>query len=327
MYHYGYEVNSQVVTLSRQNWILPDCFYVYKNEFISGAVRFLFLEGVDMEIVKIINNNVVSSMDAKGRETIVMGKGIGFGRKTGDEIPETSIEKVFHLPDDSKNQFENLISDIPYEHTRLAGDIIAYASEYLGKTLSKSVYITLTEHLSYAIERQSKDVVFQNALLWEIKRYYAKEFAVGMYALDLIKEQTGIQFSEDEAASLALHILNAEADGLNISDAMQMPGIIKDILSIVRYTMNLDINEKTIAYERFMTHLKFFIQRAVSKQYYAETDMLDMETFKDFIERCHKEHLAALRIKSYIASKMDYEVSDEEVLYLTMHIHRVIKPN
>jgi beta-glucoside operon transcriptional antiterminator len=76
-----------------------------------------------------------------------------------------------------------------------------------------------------------------------------------------------------------------------------------------------------------MTHLKFFIQRAVSKQYYAETDMLDMETFKDFIERCHKEHLAALRIKSYIASKMDYEVSDEEVLYLTMHIHRVVQPN
>jgi beta-glucoside operon transcriptional antiterminator len=33
-----------------------------------------------MEIVKIINNNVVSSMDAKGHETIVMGKGIGFGR-------------------------------------------------------------------------------------------------------------------------------------------------------------------------------------------------------------------------------------------------------
>jgi beta-glucoside operon transcriptional antiterminator len=279
-----------------------------------------------MEIVKIINNNVVSSMDAKGRETIVMGKGIGFGRKTGDAIPETSIEKVFHLPDDSKNQFENLISDIPYEHTKLASDIIAYASEYLGKTLSKSVYITLTEHLSYAIERQSKDVVFQNALLWEIKRYYAKEFEVGVHALDMIKEQTGIQFNEDEAATLALHILNAEADGLNMSDSMLMPGIIKDILSIVKYTMNMDIDEKTIAYERFMTHLKFFIQRAVSDQHYPESDMLDMETFKSFIERCHREHLAALRVKSYITTKMDYEVSDEEVLYLTMHIHRVTQP-
>jgi beta-glucoside operon transcriptional antiterminator len=280
-----------------------------------------------MEIVKIINNNVVSSMDAKGRETIVMGKGIGFGRKTGDEIPEAIIEKVFHLPDDSKNQFEHLISDIPYEHTKLASDIIAYASEYLGKTLSKSIYITLTEHLNYAIERQSKDIAFQNALLWEIKRYYAKEFEVGLHAIDMIEDCTGIQFTEDEAATLALHILNAEADGLNISDAMLMPGIIKDILSIVRYTMNIDIDEKSIAYERFMTHLKFFIQRAVKKEYYAEPDELDMETFRSFIERCHKEHLAALRVKSYMTTKMDYEVSDEEVLYLTMHIHRVVQPN
>jgi beta-glucoside operon transcriptional antiterminator len=85
----------------------------------------------------------------------------------------------------------------------------------------------------------------------------------------------------------------------------------------------MDIDEKTIAYERFMTHLKFFIQRAVSGQYYAETDMLEMETFKSFIERCHREHMAALRIKSYMTTKMDYEVSDEEVLYLTMHIHRI----
>jgi beta-glucoside operon transcriptional antiterminator len=263
-----------------------------------------------MEIVKVINNNVVSSMDAKGRETIVMGKGIGFGRKTGDVIPEAIIEKVFHLPDDSKNQFENLISDIPYEITKLASDIIAYASGQLGKNLSKSIYITLTEHLSYAIERQSKDVVFQNALLWEIKRYYTREFEVGLHALDMVKDRTGVQFTEDEAATLALHILNAETDGLNMSEAMLMPGIIKDILSIVRYTMNMDIDEKTIAYERFITHLKFFVQRAVTKEYYDTMDIWE-------------EDSVALRIKSYIATKMKYEVADEELLYLTMHIHRV----
>jgi beta-glucoside operon transcriptional antiterminator len=276
-----------------------------------------------MEIVKIINNNVVSSMDAKGHETIVMGKGIGFGRKPGDVIDEARIEKVFQLPDASKNKFEQLVSDIPYEHTKLASDIIAYASEYLGKKLSKSIYITLTEHLNYAIERQSKNIVFQNALLWEIKRYYTKEFEVGMHALDMVEAQTGIRFTEDEAGSLALHILNAEVDGLNISEAMLMPGIIKDILSIVRYTMNMDIDEKTIAYERFMTHLKFFIQRAVTRQYYNVQDTWEVEEFKSFIQRYPKEYSVALRIKSYMMKKMEYEVSDEELLYLTMHIHRV----
>jgi beta-glucoside operon transcriptional antiterminator len=276
-----------------------------------------------MEIVKIINNNVVSSMDAKGRETIVMGKGIGFGKKPGDTFDEGLVEKIFHLPDESKSQFEQLVADIPYEHTKLASDIIAFANEYLGKKLSKGIYITLTEHLNYAIERQKKGIVFQNALLWEIKRFYTKEFEVGIRALEMIRETTGLEFAEDEAASLALHILNAEVDGINISDAMSMPGMIKDILNIVRYTMNMDIDEKTIAYERFMTHLKFFIQRALTRQYYNADNISEADEFRSFIEKSPKEYTAAVRIKSYMMAKMDYEVSEDEILYLTMHIRRV----
>ena len=42
-----------------------------------------------MQIIKVINNNVISSEDDKGKEIIVMGKGIGFGKKAGEEIDET----------------------------------------------------------------------------------------------------------------------------------------------------------------------------------------------------------------------------------------------
>lgn len=39
-----------------------------------------------MKIIKVINNNTVCTLDKKGREQIVSGKGIGFGKKRGDEI-------------------------------------------------------------------------------------------------------------------------------------------------------------------------------------------------------------------------------------------------
>ena len=58
-----------------------------------------------MQIIKVINNNVISSEDDKGKEIVVMGKGIGFGKKAGEEIDETKIEKVFSLPDESTSQF------------------------------------------------------------------------------------------------------------------------------------------------------------------------------------------------------------------------------
>ena len=48
-----------------------------------------------MQIIKVINNNVISSEDDKGKEIIVMGKGKGFGKKAGEEIDETKIEDVY----------------------------------------------------------------------------------------------------------------------------------------------------------------------------------------------------------------------------------------
>ena len=46
-----------------------------------------------MRIKKVINNNILCVIDEKGHEMIVTGKGIGFKRKTGERVDETTIEK------------------------------------------------------------------------------------------------------------------------------------------------------------------------------------------------------------------------------------------
>lgn len=56
--------------------------------------------------------------------------------------------------------------------------IIDPARGRLGK-LQESLYITLTDHCHFAIERQKKGIALRNVLLWEIKRLYPKEFALG----------------------------------------------------------------------------------------------------------------------------------------------------
>ena len=50
-----------------------------------------------MEIVKIINNNIVSALDDENKEIVVMGKGLGFHTKAGQKIPEERIEKIFSI--------------------------------------------------------------------------------------------------------------------------------------------------------------------------------------------------------------------------------------
>ncbi len=48
-----------------------------------------------MRIEKVLNNNVVISLDASGKDVIVMGSGITFQKKRGDIIDQKKIERIF----------------------------------------------------------------------------------------------------------------------------------------------------------------------------------------------------------------------------------------
>lgn len=273
-----------------------------------------------MQIIKVINNNVISSEDDKGKEIIVMGKGIGFGKKAGEEIDETKIEKVFSLPDESTSQFMQVVKDMPYEYIRTAELVIAYARETLGYHLSKNIYVTLTDHLGYAIERNRQGIVVANELSWEMKKFYNAEFQVGLKALDIVKQELDVELPEDEAGFIAMHLVNAQMGG-QMNQSRNMPAMIKDILNIVRYTFQVELDEKSLSYERFVTHLRFFVQRVISRE---DSERNDEEFDQLIADRFPRSYECAQKIKSYMKKKLDYEVSDVEISYLAVHIHRVI---
>ena len=273
-----------------------------------------------MQIIKVINNNVISSEDDKGKEIVVMGKGIGFGKKAGEEIEETKIEKVFSLPDESTSQFMQVVKDMPYEYIRTAELVIAYARETLGYHLSKNIYVTLTDHLGYAIERKRQGIVVANELSWEMKKFYNAEFQVGLKALDIVKQELDVELPEDEAGFIAMHLVNAQMGG-QMNQSRNMPAMIKDILNIVRYTFQVELDEKSLSYERFVTHLRFFVQRVISRE---DSERNDEEFDQLIADRFPRSYKCAQKIKSYMKKKLDYEVSDVEISYLAVHIHRVI---
>lgn len=275
----------------------------------------------DMKIMRIINNNVVNALDNSNNEIIVMGRGIAYQKKKGDEIDESLIEKHFSLTGFSdSNLFKKLVEEIPYEYLKLADEIIKSSKKSLNRKLNKNIYITLTDHLNFALERHKQGIVFKNALLWEIKRFYKEEFLAGTKALEIVKKRLGVELPEDEAGFLALHIVNAEMDG-NLEESSVMPAIIHDILNIVKYHYNIDLDESTLSYERFITHLKFFIQRAVSRQCYQSEDE---ELCKTIRGNFKDAYIGAVKIKDYMKKKMQYDVSEEELMYLTIHIERII---
>ncbi len=274
-----------------------------------------------MKILKVINNNVVSAYNEQGKEVVVTGKGVGFQKKAGDMINPEQIEKIFRLDDDHTNEFEALIKDIPYEYIRVAGKIISNAKKCLDKKLSKNIYIGLTDHMNYAITRAKQNIRVENALLWEIKRFYHQEYQIGLDALDIIKKELGVSLPEDEAGFFALHIVNAEI-GADMRNTAKAPDIIKDVLNIVSYTLGVEMDENSLSYERFITHLKFFLERILSGKTYEEGYYELNDMVKDNFPESYR---CALRIQTYIKARLHYEVCEEELTYLAVHIQNIVR--
>ena len=271
-------------------------------------------------IEKVINNNIISAYEKSGAEVIVMGRGIGFKKKQGEVVPADQISKIFRIKSRTlTEQFKELLANMPLERVRISDEIISHAKDHLKLKLNQSIYVTLTDHINFAIERVSQGIEPQNALLWEIKRFYPQEFQLGIYALELIHDRLGILLPEDEAGFIALHFVNAEY-GTDIRDAVKFPNQMQAIVDIVERELGILLDESSLHYERFMTHIKFLIQRIYRKELLSSEDR---ELSLLMQRKYPREYQCSVKVAEYIMQATGCRLSEEEIMYLTVHIRRV----
>lgn len=240
--------------------------------------------------------------------------------KPGKEIPEGKIEKVFRLDSqNSTDKFKELLANLPLEHIQASTEIINYAKSVLNRRLNQSIYITLTDHINFAIERFKERMVFTNPLLNEIKTFYKEEYLVGEYAVALIERRIGIKLPVDEAGFIALHIVNAEYNTV-MRDTIDITNLIQNVVKIVKEYFSMDLDETSLNYQRFVTHLRFLAQRIIGGE------MLNSENpeFNQLISQMYPEEYAcSLKLKDYIQVTYHHDVTEEETAYLAVHIKRI----
>lgn len=273
-----------------------------------------------MKVEKILNNNAFISLDENGSEIIVMGKGIAFGKKQGNYVELSGGYKIFSNSDKELSQrLKNIVSDIPEQYMKITEHIVFILEKEYDKKINDIIYVSLTEHIHGAVERFKKGIQIKNPLLMDIKRLFKDEYEVSKQALEVIKEEFGIYFDEDEAGYIAQHIVNAQLDD-NMSDVVNVTKIMQDILNIIKYTYRIEFNEESIYYYRFVTHLKFFAQRILNRSSYEDDNV---EIFEVFKEKYVESYKCVLKIKEQIKKTYDYDLSKDEQLYLMIHIERI----
>ena len=276
-----------------------------------------------MRIDRILNNNVVIIKDENGEEQVVCGKGIAYKKKAGDLLSEKLINKVFVLKDTAQKQhFQEIISEIPVEYIQITTEIVEMLTQTLERKLNAAIYISLSYHIYMAITRYLDGVVVKNSMLWDIKRFYEKEYQAAKKVWKMINQTFKVELPEDEIGFITLHIVNAEMDNENLKQTMEVTKLMQEISNIVRYYFSVEFNTESVYYYRFITHLKFFAQRLLTDKEYEDDQ--DNELFNTIRQKYRTSYKCVEKIAEFISRKYEKELSDEEKLYLTIHIERVI---
>ncbi|MFK4341073.1 MULTISPECIES: BglG family transcription antiterminator LicT [unclassified Paenibacillus] len=274
-----------------------------------------------MRIKKVFNNNVALVENQNHKEMIVMGKAIGFQKYPGDMIDDKLVEKTFVLEiPENTDKLISLFSEIPSDDIALADEMINFVQPKLKRALNESTLIALSDHLSFALKRAREGIGIKNPLQWEIKQVYPLEFAAAQKALDLVQQRVGVELPEGEAAFLALHFVNGQLDGETEHEGMELAGIISKVLDIVKYHYQVELDDTSLSFTRFVTHLRYFIQRQSKGEVIISEDVFLHDIVKEKYPRAYK---CSLKIKQYLDTSYGWNCTLDELLYLTVHIHRL----
>lgn len=271
----------------------------------------------DYPVEKVFNNNIVLVKFDENIEKIFFGKGLGFGKKPGDFIVKgTKIDKVFSIEnEDNLKNFAAIVSSVDNDFLALCEEIIYNISEALGEELVENIHVGLIDHLNFAVKRLKSGEEIQNPFLAEIETLYSKEFELATKAAEKIEKSINVHIPDGEIGFIALHIHSARNNG-DMSNTIKYSFLSNTIIEYVEDSLNVEINRKSLDYARFITHIRFALERIM------QNIQLPNELTDVIKKKYKKSYKIAEEIGKMLEKQLDKAVSKDEVAYIAMHIER-----
>ena len=277
-----------------------------------------------LKVKRVINNNIVIAENFKGQEVVAIGKGLGFKKDKYDIISDNEISKTFiSLDNQNKQRLLTLFDEAPYEIIELTQSIIEMAQNELHATFNVNLVIALADHINFSVNQYKSGFDSFALVNEEVKRFYKDEYEVGKKALKMINETLNINLKKEESTSIAFHLITATENKTN-REALKIMKAVSEIMNIVETDLSIVVDEDSMAYSRFVIHLKFFMRRVL----FEATKPSD-ESLGDIYSQIQTGHdeanLCVDKIAEYVSETYNCSVSDDERLYLIIHVERLLK--
>ncbi|WP_297988799.1 glucose PTS transporter transcription antiterminator GlcT [Anoxybacillus sp.] len=270
-------------------------------------------------IEKVLNNNVLIASHPTYDEVVLIGKGIGFGKKKGDVIEQKGVEKWFILKNErEQEQYKKLLPHVDEEFIGLMNDIIHHIRTRTNSSLNEHIHVALTDHILFAIKRLEQGMDIKNPFLVETKSLYPLEYDVAAEVVNMLNERLHIELPEGEIGFIALHIHSALTNH-QLSEVNQHSQLISRLVSIVEEQLNIRIDRERIHYLRFVRHLRYAIERVKKGEKIEEPKKLS-NILKETYPLCYNLSWKLIKI---MQQTLQLPVDEAEAVYLTLHLQRL----
>lgn len=269
---------------------------------------------------KVVNNNVVIQIDESGRERVLMGRGIGFQLKPTDAIDPARVEKTFILDSGEDAEHElRLLAEVPYAVLEAVSRAVDGAERALGRALGRGFTIAVVDHIQFVLERLDQGLRIPSTPMPELRVLHPQEFSAAADMAASIATALGRELPPEESVFLTMHLLNATRDEPNGTAALLFRRV-QHVVATVENGLGVHLDTESLDYARFVLHVQFLLQRLVSRSMLRSQDT----SFFEFAKHSYPASFAiATEVKQYVRAATESELTDEEVLYLIVHIERL----
>lgn len=268
-----------------------------------------------MKAIKKINNNAAICVDSNGNELVALGTGIGFPSVPYEIEDMGIIQSTFYHVD---MRIVSMLEDIDIEVINMTEELLRYYSNNCNASYSSNMLFSLADHINFAITRTIQGIILKSPLHYEVQHRFENEFAIGVYGLKLIHERLGVVMPKEEASNIALHLINSTDTQQQKIDDNEV--IISKVTKIINEHFNISIDLKSVNYARFNSHFCYLLDR-INRATTIESG--NKEMFEQIKEKYIDVFYCCQKIADLLYQNYSYELSEEEIFYLIIHINRL----
>ncbi|MEY8428388.1 PRD domain-containing protein [Lachnospiraceae bacterium 46-15] len=268
-------------------------------------------------ITKVLNHNAVLAVRVEdNQECMVMGKGVGFGRKISERIEIREEDVVYSLKESTeRGDARDIIKSVSPDYLEIANEVLNEAEKIFGK-IDRSILFPMADHIAYAVKRIQNHEQISNPLTEDIRALFHMEYKAAQCVVPILKRRLQVEIDEDEIGYIALHVHSAIEDE-KVSQAMQIALVVRECVSLVEEEMGRKINVMSLSYNRLMNHVRYMAARVLNK----ESLKLSMNDYMKV--KFPESYKIAEKVCEQTGKRLKCTLEEAEIGYLAMHIERV----